>query len=119
MTKIYNGYKSNYEANEYNYRTLKESNIADGYIYLMKYDNNIYRGTISCDEGFEYIDYWVKEYFDLSYDITIKWLSKEMIEQHESGNIENVIVSFEKGFYDDENGARWADPVFDVEKFLK
>ena len=107
VTKIYRGYENNYYIDNYNFNELKTYNGSDDVIYLVQYPNNIYRGTMSCDLGYEYIDYWVKEYFAIPQNVTIKW--KSMGELLDYARKTQIDVECKTGFYDDEGGYRWTN----------
>lgn len=107
VINIYKGYENNYYIDNYNFNILKEYDGSDDIIYLVKYPNNLYRGTMSCDVGYEYIDYWVKEYFAIPQSVMIKW--KSMSELLDYARMSKVDIDYDTGFYDDEGGYRWAE----------
>lgn len=104
---IYKGYESNYYIDNYNFNKLKNYNGTDDRIYLVDYENKTYRGTMSCDTGFEYIDYWMKEYFAIPQDVVIEW--KSINELSEYAKMATMEIDYGVGFYEDEGGYRWAD----------
>lgn len=107
VSNIYKGYEKNYYIDNYNFSELENYNGEDDEIYLVEYDNALYRGTMSCDSGFEYIDYWVKEYFAIPQNVAIKWKSiPELMGYARDAAFD---LQYEEGFYDDEGGYRWAE----------
>lgn len=107
MKTVYEGYESNYYADNYNMEVLRSYSGTDDKVYLLKYDNDYYRSRMSCDEGFEYIDYWVKEYFSIPQSVIIEW--KSIPELVEYAKMADVDINFGDGFYQDEGGYRWAE----------
>lgn len=105
VKEIYKGYEENYYADNYNFEKLKDYNGTDNKIYLLQYSNAMYRGTMSCDKGFEYIDYWIKEYFAIPQSVIIEW--KSMTELFDYAKAAAIDMEYADGFYEDEGGYRW------------
>ena len=70
---VYIGYAKNSYADSYNFEKLQSYNGTDKEIVLMKYNNDTYRAPMPCDAGYEYCEYWMKEYFDIPFDVTFVW----------------------------------------------
>ncbi len=77
------GYYENSYALEYNHDKLKDKDItAENKIVLLKCKNKTYRPQMAYDKGFEYIEYWMKEYYDLSQDVNFVWVTEEELENY-------------------------------------
>lgn len=70
--RITNGYYENDFYNRYNDKLLRNYNGED-IISLAKPVNAEYRTQMSCDEGFEYINGWMKEYYNIPQKTSIVW----------------------------------------------
>lgn len=87
LCKIYQGYEENYYAEKYNFEKLKNYDGVDKTIGLLKYKNDIYRAPAPYDEGFEFCEYWMREYFDIPMDVEFVWISlDDMLELVNHGN---------------------------------
>jgi hypothetical protein len=112
IRNVYVGYEKNYYIDNYNFNTLKSYDGTADAIYLVQYDNSYYRSRMSCDKGFEYVDYWMKEYFAIPQSVTIKWRSiPELVEYAKSAVLN---LQYDRGFYDDEGGYRWAEQESEI-----
>lgn len=87
-----NGYRENYFALEFNHQKLKSYDKKQGRtIFLSKLANDEYRVELPYDPDFSYIEYWVKEYYNIPQEVVFQW-----------GNLEvekNIEVSGD--FYED------------------
>ncbi|WP_044914230.1 DUF6056 family protein [Butyrivibrio sp. WCE2006] len=73
MISTYRKYERNYYADSLNRSILRNYDGNSDTIYLLEYDNEAGRGMMSCDEGFEFTDIWMKEYYDIPQDVEIVW----------------------------------------------
>jgi len=73
LIKIYSGYKENYRVEQYNWRILETYNGVEEEIVLEKYVNEIYRGPAPYEEGFEFCETWIKEYFNIPQAVVFVW----------------------------------------------
>ena len=87
LCTIYRGYEENYYAETYNFEKLRNYNGVDKKIGLLKYENDIYRGPAPYDEGFQFCEYWMREYFDISVDVELIW--NDLDNMQELANDEN------------------------------
>ena len=105
--RIYRGYEENYYMDNLNYNILANYDGQSDSIYLLRYANSRYRAQMSCDEGFEWIDFWIREYFDIPQSTEIVWRTME--EYLEYANSVEFDVEYGDGFYNDEGGWRWSE----------
>lgn len=105
-SRIYKGYEDNYYMDNLNYDILSNYDGTSDCIYLLRYSNYVYRAQMSCDEGFEGIDYWIKEYFNIPQSTRIKWRSMDEYFEYAENN--KLDFQYNDGFYDDEGNRRWA-----------
>ena len=70
--KIIRGYEKNYDALKYNDRILRDYNGEDR-IILRKAPDNVHRGPMAYEEGFEYTHYWMKEYYNIPEEVELVW----------------------------------------------
>ncbi|WP_022760428.1 DUF6056 family protein [Butyrivibrio sp. AD3002] len=73
MASVYYKYEKNFFADSMNRSILRNYNGNSDEIYLLNYDNQLGRGMMSCDEGFENTDVWMKEYYNIPADVKIVW----------------------------------------------
>lgn len=107
--RIYVGYENNHYIDQYNHNILKSYKNKTEEIYLVEYPNAYYRGVMSCDAGFDYINYWMKEYYDIPQEVKIKWYSIENMLKMQYKRRQALDIQYGEGFYDDEGGSRWAE----------
>ena len=70
---MYHGYVANSYSLAYNHEVLSSYNGTEKELILSKADNDVYRLQMPYDEGFEYIEIWLREYYDIPADVTIRW----------------------------------------------
>lgn len=76
------GYYENKHAIEYNTEKLENKIInANNQIILMEYPT-MYRTLMPCDEGYEYIEYWMREYYDIPNDVQLRWVNEKNIDSY-------------------------------------
>lgn len=73
LITIYSGYKENYSVDQYNWSILETYNGVEEEILLKKYANDIYRGPAAYEEGFEFCETWIKEYFNIPQVVMFVW----------------------------------------------
>lgn len=68
------GYRENYFALEFNHQRLKNYDNEQGeMIFLSKLANDEYRLELPYDPGFSYIEYWMKEYYNIPQSVVFQW----------------------------------------------
>lgn len=77
MGYIYSSYEANRYADEYNRHRLSAYDGENKTICLLKYENDVGRGMAPYDEGFEYIDPWMHEYYDIPGDVAMVWYTQD------------------------------------------
>ncbi len=103
---VYKGYEDNYFIDCYNFDKLKNYNGEEA-IVLITYPNAVYRSSMSCDTGYEFVDYWMKEYFAIPQNVMIEW--KTIAELQSYAKLAMLDINYGDGFYEDEGGYRWSN----------
>lgn len=81
MAVILRGYESNWEINQINHYNLIEaskkykvgSDIDDIIVYRLY--NDKYAGELPYHAGFDFIEYWMKNFYELPQSIRFKWMN--------------------------------------------
>lgn len=74
FAEILNGYRLNSAALEYNEKVLSEYDTEQGnQIELLIPNDTTYRAELPCDPTFEYIAYWMREYYDIPDNVDLVW----------------------------------------------
>lgn len=69
---ILTGYISNYPALVKNDKTLRNYQSGET-IELSRLPNRFCRSSMPYDNGFDFIEYWMREYYDIPQDVVLKW----------------------------------------------
>lgn len=75
LMKTYEGYEKNAFIDSYNISVLEEYNGKDTEMVLLKYVNEEYRGPAAHDELFSATETWMKEYYNIPYEVEFVWKS--------------------------------------------
>ena len=84
------GYLSNKETLLKNDKILSEYN-GEGELYLHKIPNDIYAPAMPYHVGFDYIEYWMKQYYDIPNEVAFHWTIDDYVIYEKTGD-----------FYEDE-----------------
>lgn len=103
---VYKGYEENYYADRLNFKILNSYNGTEDRIYLLNYANGVYRSSMPCDQGYEFVGHWMKEYFNIPEYVDIVYKTFDELFQYAKENVIDVI--FGEGFYQREGNFYWA-----------
>ena len=103
---VYQGYEENYAIDKYNFEKLREYDGKENTIYLLTYPNSKYRAQMPCDAGYASIESWMKEYFNIPENVSLRW--KTLEEYMEYAKKAEIEVTYGDGFYQEEGDYRWA-----------
>lgn len=105
FANLYIGYSSNEENMIQNEKILKNYN-GENTVYLFQLLNSSYASGMPYEEGFEFIEYWIKQYYDIPQNVQLTWV-KNKRERMDLIDTEKKLIK-EGEFYDDgwfgENG---------------
>ena len=77
--KTFGGYAIGYCANkgalEYNEEQLQSVSANDSEVFLYKLPNSFFAPAMPYDTGFEYMEYWIKEYYAINQSVKFVWIN--------------------------------------------
>lgn len=92
FVSVRNGYKANSFYLEFNHERLKSYSPEQGNIvYLAKLENDYWRGQMPYDPGQDYMEYWIKEYYNIPLGVSFQWGALTI----------DTAIQMEGDFYDD------------------
>lgn len=101
FSSLYSGYYENSFSLKYNHNVLSAYDGSQTEINLLKCQNDICRLQMPYDEGFEYIDYWLREYYKIPSFVDLIW---EDIPEEWHGEISKDFADYNLSgeFYEDD-----------------
>ncbi len=101
FSSLYNGYYENSFSLKYNHKVLSAYDGNQTEINLLKCKNDICRLQMPYDEGFEYIDFWLREYYNIPLSVDLIW---EDVPETWHGTVSTDFAAYKmsKEFYEDD-----------------
>lgn len=101
FSSLYNGYYENSFSLKYNHKVLSAYDGNQTEINLLKCKNDICRLQMPYDEGFEYIDFWLREYYNIPSSVDLIW---EDVPETWHGTVSTDFAAYKmsKEFYEDD-----------------
>ena len=101
------GYMSNESTLEYNDKIMSDY-TDESELFLKKLPNDTFMTAMPYVDGFDYIEYWMKQYYDIPNDVSLYWVTSDAYK--------NMKINESGDFYDDDwFGENGTVTVYDCE----
>ena len=80
------GYLSNKDAHQKNEAILSNYKETQSELYLNKLPIDFYSPAMPYSQGFEYIEYWMKEYYDIPQNVAFVWTRNSVVNEKTNGD---------------------------------